>query len=160
MSPVKAFRLATVLAAAVFAAAAADAAKQKARELPGELVELRTDDGWLLKARYSPSKEEDKLTFILLHEARGRRQNWYWLARRMAQRGIGFLAVDLRGHGQSQNPPEGQPPIWRKFRPITKHYNEWDNMRNDITAAVRFLTESGVPPESISLGGEIGRAHV
>ncbi|MFH1725658.1 MAG: alpha/beta fold hydrolase [Elusimicrobiota bacterium] len=126
--------------------------KREVRELEGELVDIRTADGWTLSGRHFESSEEDKLTFILLHDARGRKQNWYWLARDMARRGIGYLAIDLRGHGLSQSAPEGQPSSWREFQ-VGKRRNDWDNMREDVAAAARFLTEKGVPEESIALGG-------
>jgi len=143
------------VAAAVLVAASAggvSAQAKKKRELAGEVVDLHTTDGWTLKSQYLESREEDRLTFILLHESRGRRQNWYWLTQRMARRGIGYLAIDLRGHGQSNTPPEGQPATWREFR-ITKHDNPWDAMRQDISAGVEFLLEQGVPEESIAIGG-------
>jgi pimeloyl-ACP methyl ester carboxylesterase len=149
--------LAALCAATVAFAAAADAApKKRKRELRGELVEIQTQDGWTLSARYLPSREEDQLTFVLLHESRGRKQNWYWLARQMARRGIGYMAIDLRGHGLSQNPPEGEEASYRKFR-IQRGDNPWDRMRSDIDAAVAFLVEREVPIEAIALGGaEVG----
>ncbi len=125
--------------------------KRKQRVLPGEVVEFQTSDGWTLSARYLAAKE-DQLTFILLHDARGRRQNWYWLARKMRTRGIGYLAIDMRGHGLSQKPPEGKDPSWRKFKK-TKRDNDWESIREDVKTSVEFLESAGVPSETIALGG-------
>lgn len=125
--------------------------KRKQRVLPGEVVEFQTSDGWTLSARYLPANE-DQLTFILLHDARGRRQNWYWLARKMRRKGIGYLAIDMRGHGLSQKPPEGKYPSWRKFKK-TKRDNDWESIREDVKASVEFLERVGVPSETLALGG-------
>jgi pimeloyl-ACP methyl ester carboxylesterase len=124
---------------------------KRSKELPGETVEFKTADGWTIAGQFQPPGK-DQLTFILLHESGGRRQNWYYLAKHMAVRGIGYLAVDLRGHGQSQKPPDGQPAEWRKFK-VGKDYNEYDNMREDIAAAAAFLTENGIEPEVVALAG-------
>jgi len=124
---------------------------RKVRELPGEPVEFKTVDGWTLKGQYLPSGT-GKWTFILLHEAGGSKQNWYWISRKMKARGLGFLALDLRGHGLSQAAPEGQPSSFRRFK-SSKDNNDWDNMREDISSAVAFLKEKGVDPVNVALGG-------
>ncbi|HBL16596.1 MAG: hypothetical protein A2X36_15945 [Elusimicrobia bacterium GWA2_69_24] len=131
------------------------AAKKPPRILPGEVVELKTQDGWTLSATYQESREDDRLTFVLLHEGRGRRDNWYWFGRALAKRGIGYIAPDLRGHGLSTIAPEGTANEWRQFKP-DKHNNEYDNMRQDIAACVEFLKDKLVPEESIAVAG----AHV
>lgn len=141
-------------AAAPAATAAAAPAKKPvpAKEVPGELVEFETSDGWTIVGRYSPSKEEDQLTFILLHDSRGRLQNWYYLARKMAARGIGYLAIDMRGHGASVKAPAGKPASWREFI-VSKRDNPYEGIREDIAAAAKFLESKGVPPEAVALGG-------
>jgi len=147
---------APLLLAFAFAANAEAATAKPSRELKGDPVELHTKDGWTLSAQYLPSREEDKLTFILLHESGGRRQNWYWLARQFARRGIGYLAVDLRGHGASTQAPEGEESSYRKFR-IERGDTPWDRMRGDIEAAAAWLIKQGIPVEAIALGGaEVG----
>lgn len=148
--------LSAFLTATVALQAGAAAAPAPKRELRGEAVEFQTKDGWTLSGVYLESREEDKLTFVLLHEAGGRKQNWYWLARSLARRGIGYLAVDLRGHGLSSAAPEGAESSYRKFR-VTRDDNPWDRMRGDVEAAVQWLVGVGVPIESVALGGaEVG----
>lgn len=90
---------------------------------------------------------------MLLHETGGRKENWYFLVKAMARRGLGALALDLRGHGGSQNPPAGQPAHWRKFPSPTKAYNEFNNMTLDVEAAVEYLQTQGVMPHHIAMGG-------
>ena len=138
--------------AAPQASGAPEAPKRKPiRQLPGEEVRFETRDGWTLTGTYEAA-QSSKPTVILLHGGAGRRQDWHPLAVRMRRRGVGYLAFDLRGHGQSQNPPPNQIAQWNKFV-INKTYNEWDNMREDVAAAAAFLSTRGVPAEAMPLGG-------
>jgi predicted alpha/beta hydrolase len=143
----------------ISAAFSAEAPKRKPiRQLPGEEVQFQTQDGWTLTGTYRVA-QSSKPTVILLHGGTGRRQDWYPLAARMARGGFGYLAFDLRGHGQSQNPPAGQPGQWNKFV-INKTYNEWDNMREDVAAAAAFLSTRGVSADSMPLGGSDVGANI
>ena len=132
--------------------AAAAKTKRPAKVLAGNDVELKTKDGWTIAAKYLPA-QLPKPTVILLHETGGRKENWYTMGRAMAKRGIGFLALDFRGHGASQSPPAGQPANWRKFPAPTKAQNEWNNLALDVDAAVEYLATQNVPIASIGVGG-------
>ncbi|MBI5211079.1 MAG: alpha/beta hydrolase [Elusimicrobia bacterium] len=136
------------------AAGAATPAKKR-RVLPGIVVELAARDGWRLKAKYVPPKD-DNLTFLLLH-AKGRRlEDWYVLGRKLANWGYGYLAPDFRGHGLSVVSPEGQTVRWKDFK-ITKTYNEFANMSMDVEAAVAYLAGQGVTEEGVAvIGAEVG----
>ena len=116
--------------------------RRPVRVLPGVDVELKTKDGWTLAARYSAPKDPALPVFILLHEVGGRKENWYFLARAMAKKGIGYLALDFRGHGGSQSPPPGQPEHWRKFPDPTR-----------LHGAAEYLQSQKVEVSSIALGG-------
>jgi dienelactone hydrolase len=124
---------------------------RKVPELSGEAVEFQTRDGWTLSGKYSPAKG-DELTFVLLHDQKGRHQDWRRLTAALARQGIGYLAFDLRGHGLSQKAPEGQPSDWRQFK-ADKTQNDWDNMREDAAAAAEFLKGKGVADNLIAFGG-------
>lgn len=126
--------------------------------LPGEALELKTKDGWTLSAQYYPS-QPDHDTFILLHTADGRKENWLPLARAMIKSGFGYLALDLRGHGGSQNPPPGVEGQWWKFKlpKDPEDDNPWADMVQDVDAAVAALKERAVPENQIAVGGaEVG----
>ena len=124
----------------------------KATEVAGELVKFRTRDGWTISGKYWPASDGE-MTFILLHDQKGRHQDWRKLTVALARRGVGYLAFDLRGHGLSQTPPKpGQASDWRRFT-ATKAYNEWDNMREDAAAAVEVLKSRGVSDADIAFGG-------
>lgn len=123
--------------------------------LPGQELELKTLDGWTLKAKYLPAKE-GRQTFVLLHGAGYRKEFWRLMARTLAQAGYGFAAVDLRGHGESATGPDGKPAGWRTFK-ATKAQNDFASMTLDIQAVVSTLTVQGVAEESIGLiGTDVG----
>ena len=137
------------------APAARAAAPRKPKVLPGIVVEFAAPDGWPLKAKYVPAKE-GKLTLILLHGTGQRKDDWHALGRSLAGWGYGYLALDLRGHGESGKGPDGQPAPWRKFKP-TKEQNEFANMTRDIEGAVAYLTGQGVLEEQIGIiGADVG----
>jgi len=144
---------------AALARAAAPAPPVKPRIFPGIVVDLSTKDGWTLKAKYNPA-QEGRMSFLLLHGTGGRKEDWYWLAKRLWRRGYGYLAVDLRGHGESRAAPEGKPAVWRKFV-VSKAYNEYLNMAADLEAGVSYLVGQGAPEDGIAiigadLGGSLG----
>lgn len=150
-------------AAAAQAAAPAKPAKPAVKPLvfPGLLVDVTTKDGWALKAKYNPP-QPDKMTFILLHGTGGRKEDWYRAARPLLKRGYGYLALDLRGHGDSRTAPDGKPATWRKFVVDKdfngiKKYNEYLNMMADVEAGIAYLAGQGIPEESVALiGADVG----
>lgn len=123
--------------------------------MPGLLVDIKTPDGWTLKAKHLPAKE-GRATYLLLHGTGQRKEDWYYLARGLAGWGYGYLALDFRGHGESVLGPDGQPASWRKFN-RSKSYNEFANMARDVEGAVAYLTGLGVPEEQIGvIGADVG----
>lgn len=152
--------LAALLAAAAFAAPA-PAAKAAAKPAPapvtiaGEPVELKTADGWTLKAAWSRA-HEGKRTFVLLHGTGQRKEDWKRLAVPLARAGYGYLAVDLRGHGESRVSPSGEAITWKKLR-VVKGINDYAEMARDVEAAAGWLAGQGVPEDTIGfIGAEVG----
>ncbi|MCX5797768.1 MAG: alpha/beta fold hydrolase [Elusimicrobia bacterium] len=150
--------LAALLGAAASAGAAAPA---KPLVFPGLLVDVTTRDGWKLKAKYNPP-QEGRMSFLLLHGTGGRKEDWYRVGRPLLKRGYGYLAVDLRGHGDSRVGPDGKPAAWLKFIVDkdfngVKKYNEYLNMVADVEAGVAYLAGQGVPEDRIGLiGADVG----
>lgn len=131
------------------------AAPRKGKVLPGIVVEFNAPDGWPLNAKYVPAKD-GKLTLILLHGTGQRKDDWHALGRSLAGWGFGYLALDLRGHGESGKGPDGQPASWRKFKP-TKEANEFANMTRDIEGAAAYLVGQGVLEDAIGIiGADVG----
>lgn len=140
----------------LLASAGAAAPAAGPRPLPGAAIELKTADGWVLKAHYASPREGRKV-LVLLHGTGGRKEDWHALAAALIRRGHGYLALDFRGHGESRTAPDGSAAFWRKFPRATKAYNEFDNMRQDVQAAVDYIIAQGVGEESIGLiGADVG----
>jgi sulfane dehydrogenase subunit SoxC len=90
------------LAAFLFAlllAPAADAGTQR--------VTIRTDDGASLAGTWYEPGVRQAPAVILVHMLHRTRHDWDPVATRLASEGIGALAIDLRGHGESSGGAEG-----------------------------------------------------
>lgn len=147
--------LVAALALGAAAAPAPKAAKPAGPSLPGEVVELKTVDGWALKAMFAPSVP-GKMTLLLLHGTGQRKEDWKRLAFPLTRAGYGVMAVDLRGHGESRVSPSGEELTWKKLR-ATPTANDFADMSRDAEAAVAWLAGQGVPEDSIGLiGAEVG----
>jgi dienelactone hydrolase len=146
----------TLLVAALsVAAAAAPVSKPAGPPLPGEAVELKTLDGWSLKAMFAPA-QPGKLTLLLLHGTGQRKEDWKRLAFPLVRAGYGVMAVDLRGHGESRVNPAGEELTWKKLS-ATRTANDYADMSRDAEAAVAWLAGQGVPEDTIGLvGAEVG----
>lgn len=114
-------------------------------------VTFKTQDGWTLAADYSgPGK--GKTVAILFHGLGSGKSEWDILEERLASSGVGYLAVDLRGHGESTGGPKGK----RDFRSFVRK-EDWAGAVNDVLAAVRFLKKKGIRENRIILvGASIG----
>ena len=64
-------------------------------------VTLRTDDGVSLAATWYEPGSRSAPAVILVHMLHRSRRDWEPVASRLAAEGIGALAIDLRGHGES-----------------------------------------------------------
>ena len=65
-------------------------------------VTLHTDDGVTLAATWYEPASRPAPAVVLVHMLQKSRHDWDALAARMAGEGLGVLALDLRGHGESQ----------------------------------------------------------
>lgn len=85
---------------------------------------------------------------ILLHMMPATKESWRALAQRLQKENYASLALDLRGHGQS----EGGPAGYQKFSDV-----EHQKSILDLAAAADFLKDQGVIPEKIIfIGASIG----
>jgi dienelactone hydrolase len=148
--------LSTALLVLSLGAAAAPAPIPAAlKPLPGEAVDLRAVDGWALKAVWQVA-QQGKPTVLLLHGTGQRKEDWRLFARSLARAGLGYMAVDLRGHGESRLSPTGETISYKKLR-ATKAVNDYADMTRDAEAAVAYLAGQGVPEETIGVvGAEVG----
>ena len=111
-----------------------------------QAVSLTTQDGWQLAGVYLPAQPEHK-TALLLHDIGKSHQAFALLIEKMTAQGEGYLALDLRGHGDSIN--KGS------YRSFAKEGvdNEYNQMIRDVNAAVEFLKKKGVAEEEIMFIG-------
>lgn len=125
------------------------------KPLAGEAVDLKAVDGWALNAVWQKASE-GRPTLLLLHGTGQRKEDWRLFARALAKAGYGYLAVDLRGHGQSRTSPSGEQLSYKKLR-ATKLANDYADMTRDVEAATAYLAAQGVSEESIGVAGaEVG----
>jgi alpha-beta hydrolase superfamily lysophospholipase len=102
-------------------------------------VAFRTDDGISIAATWYEPSLRPAPAVILVHMLGRSRRDWDGFASRLASSGIGALAIDLRGHGESAS--GGTAP-------------DYSAMVKDVAAARRYLNTRGdVRPSRIGIAG-------
>ena len=100
-------------------------------------VTFRTDDGLTLAATWFEPSTRPAPAVIFVHMLQKSRRDWEGLAAQFAAEGIGALAIDLRGHGESAGSPQ-----------------DYTGMVQDVRAARRFLSaRAEVTPSRIGIAG-------
>jgi pimeloyl-ACP methyl ester carboxylesterase len=91
-------------------------------------VTIRTEDGVSLAGTWYEPGTRQAPAVILVHMLHRNRNDWEPLATRLASEGIGALAIDLRGHGESSGSVDGgETP-------------DYSALVRDVVAARRYLT--------------------
>ncbi len=104
-------------------------------------VTFRADDGVTLTATWYEPSSRPGPAVILVHMLHRSRRDWDAFASRLASEGIGALALDLRGHGDSQAWGTGEPP-------------DYSLLVQDVRAARRYLaSRSDVQPGRVGMAG-------
>ena len=151
---------AITVAAAFFSLCAAflplTASAQAERE--EERVTLTTEDGWNLGARYLKAAEGAP-TVVLIHTQKSELSEWDPWFKPLKRYGFGYLAMDLRGHGNSFVRPDGSTVTWRAFA-VDGQDNEYNKMLRDVEAALVFLSTRSVTAESTVLAGSVLGANL
>lgn len=103
-------------------------------------VTFHTDDGITLAGTWYEPSTHPAPAVILIHMLGRTRRDWDGVATALAAEGIGALAFDLRGHGESQGP-----------RPAEDGYAAFVR---DVAAARHYVgTRADVLPSRIALAG-------
>lgn len=104
-------------------------------------VAIRTDDGISLAATWYEAGVRAPAV-ILVHMLHKSRRDWDAVAATLASQGIGALAIDLRGHGESSGSiPEGETA-------------EYSVLLRDVIAARHYLSSRGdVQPGRVGIAG-------
>lgn len=109
-------------------------------------ISLRTQDGWEIAGVYNPARAGQK-TVVLLHDVGKNYHAFDNFISRLSNRGIGYVALDLRGHGASTR--QGSYKAFAK-EGIDNGYNK---MTRDVDAAITYLKSKQVPETDIVLIG-------
>lgn len=142
-------RLLAPLAAMLLAAplAAAPASSEMA---------LTSADGFALKGTLTlpPAKPKAKVPVVILaHQFHADRAGWAPLADKLLARGIGVLALDLRGHGQSTMKDGAEVRVTDDFMASAKAVG-FDKIPADLAQAAAWLRKQpGVDGRRIGLAG-------
>jgi pimeloyl-ACP methyl ester carboxylesterase len=104
-------------------------------------VTFRTDDGVTLAGTWYEPSTRPAPAVVLVHMLQKSRRDWEPLATRLSNEGIGALAFDLRGHGES--PGSAQ---------------DYAGMVQDVRAARRFVATrpDATPSRTAIVGASIG----
>lgn len=110
-------------------------------------IALKTLDGEVLAGMFY-DVVEPKGAVVFVHMMPATKESWASLAELFASRGFVGLAIDLRGHGESEGGPDGY-----------KKFTDEDHQKSilDVDAAVKYLLGKGFPASQIVLvGASIG----
>jgi pimeloyl-ACP methyl ester carboxylesterase len=143
---------ATLMLAAALAALPPALPLFAAEEREEQRVTLSAEDGWNLNARYLPAAE-DSPTVVLIHAAKSDLAEWEPWLKPMKRYGFGYLALDLRGHGNSFVTPDGSTTTWRAFS-VSGSDNEYNRMLRDVDAALAYLSTHSVTADRVVLAGD------
>lgn len=108
------------------------------------LIKLKTSDEKEIVGDFYPVKEKTAPAVVLLHMMPSTKESWREFAKKLNMAGFQALAIDLRGHGESEGEPEG-------FRLFSDE--EHKASIYDVESAVEFFALRDVPLEKISLAG-------
>jgi len=135
-----------------------EAANAKPEQRPSgaaETVELQTADGKTLAATLRRGGRPQAPAVVLVHGLASDRSEWEPLVETLSEPpGLTTLAVDMRGHGDSEGGPDG----WRDFG-----RDDWPAIGKDVVAAVGYLADDahGLAPEHIvAVGASLGSSAV
>ena len=85
---------------------------------------------------------------LLLHMMPETRASWAPFQRALAKRGIGSLAIDMRGHGESTETEDGDTVDYREFED-----SDHQSSALDAAAAIDWIRTRRVDLDRIAVGG-------
>lgn len=113
-------------------------------EPPAEItdVTLTTSDNVNIASTFYPGSDNSK-GVILLHMLSRDRKDWDVFAKKLSDAGFSVIAIDLRGHGDSDY-------SFKMFSP-----DEFNDMTKDVSAAFTYLGNKGITRVAV-VGASIG----
>jgi len=116
-----------------------------------ERITLTTDDGWRLNARYLRAADKAP-TLVLIHSQKNDLNEWKLWFDYLKRYGYGYIAMDLRGHGNSFITASGSTTTYKTFA-VSGPNNEFNKMIRDVEAALAYLSTNSVTGDNIILAG-------
>ena len=115
-----------------------------------QTVRFSTADGCSLEAFYLAPSTGSRV-FINAHGLGSDKNEWAPFQDALRQRGLGYLSIDLRGHGRSLKCADKEV----SYRAFSKA--DWNALSRDIEAAAAWLKKKKIPPaEMVFCGASIG----
>ena len=115
-----------------------------------ETVRFTTPDGCGIEALYQ-APSTGAYVFVNVHGLGSDKSEWKVLEAELRKKGLGYLSLDLRGHGGSLD-CGGEAADYRLFDAA-----RWGSLSGDIKAAAAFLKSKGIPVRRLLLcGASIG----
>lgn len=112
-----------------------------------QAVSFATKDGWSIAASYRPAAK-GRATVVLAHGVGSAGAEWTRFAEALAAKGVGTLALDLRGHAGSRRGPPGSTDFTGFDARLS-----WPAAAEDLRAAAAWLKSKGVPDGRVAFGG-------
>jgi dienelactone hydrolase len=120
-----------------------------------EKVIFTTSDGYKITGTLTKPDKKSVAGVVLLHMYTHKKEDWKPLIPYLTELGITTLAIDMRGHGESNIAPNGKD-ITDKV--INRDKVLFNQMRMDAEGAVKYLIQkAGIDPKHIGLiGASVG----
>ena len=114
-------------------------------------ITYTTDDGVIIAGEWTVAPTMIGAA-VLIHMMPATRSSWTLLEGALSKRGIGSLAIDLRGHGESVETNDGTKIDYRKFSD-----DEHQSSVFDVAGAVEWIRKRGIDVSRIVLiGASVG----
>lgn len=106
-------------------------------------VRLKTSDGIEISGDFWPA-QANAPAGILLHMMPATKDSWKDFARKLNNEEFQCIAIDLRGHGESADGPDG-----------SRYFTDEQHRQSarDVEAAAEFFVSKGIPMDKIFLAG-------
>ena len=123
-----------------------------------EFINFQTDDNWQINAKYH-NPENDKPVFILLHAQKKNLKSFKNIYRHFYKNGYGYIALDMRGHGDSLTNAEGSTETYKSFS-IRGADNQFNKMTRDAEGAISFLSSQDISEDRMIIMGSVLGANL
>lgn len=112
--------------------------------MEAEKIKLKTSDNYEIIGDLYAIPEKNSPAVVLSHMLPAAKESWKDFAKKLNNAGFHCLAIDLRGHGESQDGPFG-----------SKEYSDEQHQSSikDVESAVGFFTDMGIQPDKIIVTG-------